>query len=89
MLARCTDGTDMRQVYLSTDVIWDLGDRLLGRSDDPFRSLQPGQGYSANGKARLPVVLPGDYRFIVRADIIDDIPESNTTRSVNASTIRS
>ncbi|NEQ69481.1 MAG: APHP domain-containing protein, partial [Symploca sp. SIO2D2] len=79
-------------VYLSSDSIWDLGDRLILNEDFAPRTLAPGQSYTFATTAQLPAVLPGDYRLIVRTDIFDDINEgannaNNATASVDALSI--
>ncbi|MEM2990266.1 MAG: CARDB domain-containing protein, partial [Halobacteria archaeon] len=59
-------------VFLSSDGIWDLGDRLigsyelLGPSGRPIsRTLKPGESYIGKLTASLPIALPGNYRVIV------------------------
>jgi subtilase family serine protease len=75
-------------VYLSADGVWDINDRLLGRTVIS-RTLAPGSTYTAHMSAKLPAVLPGNYRIIVRTDIYNQIPEaeneSNNTSASGAS----
>ena len=79
-------------VYLSTDGVWDIGDRLLGRVDyesdnDAPRILLPDESYTSTLDTILPPVAPGQYRIIVRPDIYNQIYEAqnegnNRTASV-------
>ncbi|MEO6752143.1 MAG: CARDB domain-containing protein, partial [Chthoniobacteraceae bacterium] len=74
--------------YLSADSIWDLGDRQLGTVGSPFggRNIAPGQSYTATVTVRLPATLPGTYRIIGRADVFDDVNESNQANNIAIST---
>ncbi len=65
-------------VYLSTDSTWDIGDRLLGRLERPAE-LAPGESYEAELIVNLPPVTEGFYRFIVRADIRNEVFEDGAT----------
>ncbi len=66
-------------VYLSTDAVWDIGDRLVGKVDHgsvkSMATLNSGESYNATLKTRLPALLPQGYRIIVRTDIYDDVNE--------------
>lgn len=70
-------------LYLSSDAVWDLGDKLIGRVQQYVESdgrrapktLAPGAEYTATLTAALPTTLPGAQRVLVRADIFDDIRE--------------
>ncbi|MEO8428859.1 MAG: CARDB domain-containing protein, partial [Verrucomicrobiota bacterium] len=87
-IGRWSDG-----IYLSTDSTWDVGDQLLGTASaaDP-RTLAPGQSYTVEISGTVPPSLPGDYRFIGRTNLFNDINESvrrdnNTTASADALTV--
>src|SRR5439155_4371297 len=61
--------------YLSSDNIWDINDRPIGRFT--FNgTVQPGDFYTGTLDAKLPPATPGSYRIIVRSDIFDDVLES-------------
>ncbi|MEM6470989.1 MAG: CARDB domain-containing protein, partial [Planctomycetota bacterium] len=88
-------------VYLSRDGVWDLEDTRLGFVDqntlipgvipsthDP---LETGESYTATLTATIPPLAAGDYRFIVRADIFDEIHEDaseNNNHAVSVDSIR-
>jgi hypothetical protein len=61
-------------VYLSTDAVWDIGDRLLGRVDHNG-TLTPTQAYTSSLEARVPPLAEGQYRVIVRTDIYNQVFE--------------
>jgi hypothetical protein len=61
-------------VYLSTDAVWDIGDRLLGRVDHNG-TLTPTQAYTNSLEARVPPLAEGQYRVIVRTDIYNQVFE--------------
>ncbi len=82
-------GTWWDYVYLSADDKWDLGDALVGKV------LYTGAALAANGgnyvgtlTAPLPGMLPGNYRVIVRTNILESLTEAtqsnNTGVSANA-----
>jgi subtilase family serine protease len=75
-------------VYLSADGAWDLSDRLLGRVEHST-ALSAGETYTATLPTVVPAVAPGNYRIIVRTDILnqvyEDLGESdNRTASADA-----
>lgn len=78
-------------VYLSPDPTWDIDDRrvedLVVISADPPVStpLQPGESRTFTATGRVPAVLPGPYHVIVRADIFNQIPETNETNNLGSS----
>ncbi|MFN4170881.1 MAG: CARDB domain-containing protein, partial [Pseudorhodobacter sp.] len=78
-------GTWADSVFLSSDATWDLGDRLVGQAT---RSgpLAPGESYVASLTTRMPVAAEGSYRFIVRADIRDQVFEDGQTANNTAVT---
>ncbi len=81
-------GTWSDAVYLSTDPIWGLDDIYVGRVTQD-RILAKNQAYTATLEARLPPLKEGSYRFIVRADIKNQIYEAegeanNTIASANS-----
>ncbi|BAY26513.1 peptidase S8/S53 [Calothrix sp. NIES-2100] len=61
--------------YLSSDAIWDINDRLLGRVPHQG-TLKPGDNYIAKIQATLPPATPGSYRIIIRPDIYNQVYES-------------
>ncbi len=76
-------------IYLSTDAVWDVNDRLIGRTS---RSgpLATGESYTATLQATLPAVTPGAYRLIVRSDIFDEVfegPDEGNNRTASSDTL--
>ena len=85
-------GTWYDSVYLSSDGVWDVNDRLLGRTSFTGNVL-PGQEYDSVLTARIPAVTPGNYRLIVRADIFNQVYEdqgdaNNITAATDVMRIR-
>ncbi|TVR47529.1 MAG: tandem-95 repeat protein, partial [Puniceicoccaceae bacterium] len=77
-------------VYLSSDLVWDFGDLLLGTLEpSAARTLQPGQSYTASLTVPLLPALPGPWRILVRTDLFNDVFEgprddNNVTASTDA-----
>jgi len=81
--------------YISVDNEWDIGDVLLGK----FFHAEPllagarlvehlrisAADFDALLHSKLPGLLPGDYRVVVRADIFNNINESNENNNTGAS----
>lgn len=81
-------GTWVDSVYVSTNQTWDISAPLVGKV--PHNGpLQPGQSYTASLTATLPAVTPGPYYAIVRADILNNVRESdeNNNAGVSAQTM--
>ncbi len=85
------EGRWVDSAYLSDDAIWDIGDTLIGRVDiDQSTGLAPSGTYTATLDTTLPPAKPGDYRVIVRTDVLDDIFEAQNeanNRTASADTI--
>ncbi|HYU32388.1 MAG TPA: putative Ig domain-containing protein [Thermoanaerobaculia bacterium] len=84
-------GTWTDTVYLSRDALFDPEDRVIGRLARP-KALQPGEHYDAKLDAVLPAATPGQYRFLVRADVFNEVYEgadegNNRTASADALTV--
>src|SRR5262249_35003606 len=60
------------------------GDRPLGHTSFTG-TLQPGQSYTLSLDAPLPPVKPGSYRVLVRADVFNEVPETDRQNNVSAS----
>ncbi|MEF7616672.1 CARDB domain-containing protein [Aquincola sp. MAHUQ-54] len=71
-------------IYLSADDTWDIGDLLFGtvQHNGPVAG---GASYTEALTAALPGLTPGNYRVIVRSDILNTIAESNEGNNVSAS----
>ncbi|MFP4283565.1 MAG: CARDB domain-containing protein, partial [Opitutales bacterium] len=69
------EGTWTDGFYLSTDAVWDVGDRLLGTVSSG-RTVAPGQSYTVEFTAPVPAALPGTYRIVARTDLFNDIHEA-------------
>ena len=81
-------GTWTDSVYLSTDGVWSIDDKLLGRVSYSG-TLNQGDTAQLSLDATLPGVAPGDYRIIVRTNIYNTVYEgvfaaNNTTASATA-----
>ncbi len=82
-------GTWTDALYLSTDAVWDIDDRPLGRFAFSG-TLAKDQSYTRTELFTLPAVRPGSsYRVIVRTDVLNDVFEgpdeaNNRTASENA-----
>ncbi|MCA9049815.1 MAG: hypothetical protein KDA89_13860, partial [Planctomycetaceae bacterium] len=74
-------GTWNDGLFLSADASWSLSDphlqtiRITADGGSGTITLAPGQSYNRTATVRLPVVSPGDYRVIVRTDILNQVPE--------------
>jgi hypothetical protein len=71
-------------VYISTNQTWDIGAPLVGKVSHNG-PLQPGQSYSASLTTTLPAVTPGQYYAIIRADILNNVRESNEDNNAGVS----
>jgi methionine-rich copper-binding protein CopC len=77
-------GTWIDSLYLSSDDTWDLGDTLIGKVTHTG-DVAPGGQYTATLNARLPGVISGDYKVILRSDIRNQVPEDNEANNFGAS----
>ena len=77
-------------VYLSADDKWDINDTVIGRRiyDSNTRGTLAGNGGTYTGTLTVPTpgMLPGDYRVIVRSNLLRSIPESNRSDNSQVST---
>ncbi|MBX3394161.1 MAG: hypothetical protein KF841_02215 [Phycisphaerae bacterium] len=74
-------------IYLSDDVSWDVNDMLVERVQNPFTNIPGGHETATFSKwIALPAVAPGDYHVIVRADILNQIPETDINNNIGHST---
>lgn len=71
-------------VYISADETWDVNDPLFGRTLHSG-NLAPAAMYTQAVTGRLPALLPGNYRVIVRSDIRNNIVESNEQNNISGS----
>ena len=62
-------------VYLSTDAVWDINDRMIGRVTHTG-NLAKNADYTSTLTANLPPAIPGQYRIIVRSDIFNQVYEA-------------
>lgn len=63
-------------VYLSTDAVWDINDRIIGRVSHSG-NLAKNADYTSTLTANLPPAIPGQYRIIVRPDIFNQVYEAD------------
>jgi subtilase family serine protease len=71
-------------VYVSDDGFWDANDQVLGTTQSNV-SIAPLTQINRNLSAVLPGVSVGDYHFIVRTDILNNINETNDTNNTASS----
>ncbi len=75
------------RVYLSTDPVFDAGDRLLGTYAATSVPLAAGGSYTRNENVTIPLdlTLPaGTWYVLVRTDALGTQPESNEANNVRA-----
>lgn len=77
-------GSWQDSLYLSTDDTWDLGDTFIGKVTHTG-DVAPGASYTETLTTRLPGVLPGDFKVIIRSDIRNQVPENNKINNIGAS----
>jgi uncharacterized delta-60 repeat protein len=71
-------------LYLSTDEQWDIGDTLFTRlGQSGF--LAAGDSRTHTVSAPAPGVVPGDYRVIIRTDVVNQVPETNEFNNITVS----
>lgn len=80
------DGSWTDNVYLSLDTKWDAGDALVGSLVHTGDTIQPNASLPVNFTGKIPPILPGNYYVIVRADIRNNIRESDETNNMGIST---
>jgi len=72
-------------LYLSTDSDWDADDPRIARIRQT-NGLAVGAQYDIQLTTNTPPVLPGDYQLLVRADIFDDVRETDDLNNIGSST---
>ncbi len=78
------DGIWTDALYLSPTPTWNLNDPLLAEVEQS-QDLAPGHSYQDSTQVSLPGVLPGNYYVIVRANILDQLPETSLADNESAS----
>ncbi len=73
-------------VYLSSDTVWDVNDKVLG-SKNAYASLPSLGTQNRSLYAKIPGVAIGDYYIIVRTDILNNIFEINDTNNTSYSSL--
>src|SRR5262249_46747125 len=68
------NGTWADSVFFSTDAVWDIRDRAVGRKERSG-TLNPDGTYTLTLTTTLPSLSPGSYRVIVRTDIFNQVFE--------------
>ena len=72
-------------IYLSDDNVWDITDQLIGRVDHNG-TLIKNQSYTGTLDAVLPPVRDGQYRIVVRSDVLNQVYEGqNDANNTGAS----
>jgi YD repeat-containing protein len=76
-------------VFLSRDNVWSLDDVLVGESLHTG-DIGPNQSYQTSAEVTLPIVVPGDYYLLVRANsdfaLFEGANASNNTKASAAKT---
>ena len=62
------------RIYMSTDTFVDSGDLVLGTVSHSG-ALAPGESYTATRSVTLPHGVSGDFFFLVRTDVSDQVYE--------------
>ena len=79
-------GTWWDYVYLSTDDTWGLNDTLIAKVLYTGGDLTPNGGnYQGSYTGPLPGILPGDYRVIVRTNILENLTEATQSNNTGVS----
>lgn len=78
-------GARSDSVYLSDDEMWSIDDVLVMRFPFASTTISPQSFTISQGTAPIPAVRPGPYFVIVRADILNQIPESNNSNNEGTS----
>lgn len=71
-------------VYFSVDSIWDIDDPLLGTADNVV-NISPGSSVTHSLTAILKSTAVGYHYVIIRADLLDNLPETNENNNITAS----
>lgn len=69
-------------VYLSTDMVFDANDRLIGNVVAPQIYLNPGDVIAQSAESRISGLAAGEYYLIVKTDVTNafyEVDESNNT----------
>jgi len=86
--ANPASGAMKDMIYLSTDTIWDISDKLIGEYQSSINLPTLGtQNRSIHNK--IPGVAIGNYYVIVRSDILNNIYEINDTNNTSYSSATS
>ncbi|MGB3654095.1 MAG: CARDB domain-containing protein, partial [Rivularia sp. (in: cyanobacteria)] len=70
-------------VYLSEDSEWDVNDTFVGSYSYTGNALNDNETYTADITANLPSATPGQYRFIVRTDVFNQLYEGQDIGELN------
>ncbi len=73
-------------LFLSKDENWDLDDPFIGNVEQN-RELAAGTSYTGMLSARLPAVIPGSYRVLLRTDIRDLMAETDERNNASFSSL--
>src|ERR1035438_9386455 len=71
-------------IYISPTTNWSINDPLFATVQHSG-DVPPNSGYTNTVTAPMPGVLPGDYYVIVHSDILNNIPETDTSNSIASS----
>jgi hypothetical protein len=71
-------------IYISPTTNWSIVDPLFATVMHTG-NVPPGSGYTNTVTAPMPGVLPGDYYVIVHSDILNNIPETDTSNTIASS----
>lgn len=77
-------GQWMDSLYLSTQPFWTLDARKIG-TFTTSGTIEPDGSVSNSATATVPGVTPGEYYVIARADVFNNIPETDLTNNVGVS----
>ncbi|MGA2035934.1 MAG: CARDB domain-containing protein, partial [Thermoguttaceae bacterium] len=77
-------GTWTDAAYLANSAAWNVSDPLLGEVSFSG-TVQPNGAYNAVLDTTLPPVAPGQYHVIVRADVFNNVYETNKSNNTTPS----
>lgn len=78
-------GAWSNSVYLSSNPIWDIDDVFVDRFDFSPVTIATQLSQPRSESAVLPGVKPGTYHVIVKADVLNQIPETSNSNNTGVS----
>lgn len=73
-------------LFLSTDAAWSIDDKRVGSFNTAATNLTPGGSAASSGNGPTPPTVPGTYYVVTRADVFNQVPETDETNNIGTST---